>query len=207
MQKSRVRLLRLLRKLSNVTAMLKEIAPRLWASAHETIEAVLEHDCRLHMPLRVPRRETRQPTAFAEVTYEFSVPDSIPRRLARRRPAGWDVVTSLGHYNSTEGELILWEDHTIVRFPPGSTILIPSGIVSYSFAGVSEFFSKRMLIAQLLNGNLYDYVANGFYPEPLRKPQFPTEEARQEARRELAEDLIGMYPTVPEIDGDKYYNH
>ncbi|KAJ7701958.1 hypothetical protein B0H17DRAFT_1128161 [Mycena rosella] len=182
-------------------AMLKHVAPRLWASANETIEALIEHDCRLHMPLWIPSRHKHQPTAFAEVAYQFSVPNSKPWHTPRGRVSGWDAITALGHYDDTKGEIIVWDDKTMVRFPPGSTFLIPSGILGYSFAGIADFFSKRMLISQFLNGDIYNYMENGFHARPLNKRRFATMEAREQARRARAEELIAMYPTVSEIDG------
>ncbi|KAJ7138993.1 hypothetical protein C8R44DRAFT_867165 [Mycena epipterygia] len=126
-------------------AMLKLIAPRLWATANKTIEAVLQNDTRLHTPFQLADQK----------------PYSIPHRgLSQCHASGWDVLTALRNYPYDESELILWEDEIVVAFPPGSTFFIPTGLISYSFTAVSDD-STHMILSQSLNGDLYDYVANG----------------------------------------------
>ncbi|KAJ7116092.1 hypothetical protein C8R44DRAFT_880464 [Mycena epipterygia] len=187
-------------------AMLREIVPRLWDSANETIEALLDHDCRLRTPFAIPIRRPLQPTAFAEVAYQFSVPDSTPPRILGRRPStGWDALSAVGHYDASEGELILWEDETIVRFPPGSTFFVPRRLLHFSFAAISED-SSCMFIMQSLNGDLYNYVEQGFLFDD-DEDLFESEDTWKVERRARAESLIGKYPTVPEFDGDVYYTN
>ncbi|KAJ7080718.1 hypothetical protein C8R43DRAFT_965688 [Mycena crocata] len=181
-------------------AMFKEIAPRLWQSANATVEAVLEHDLRLRLPLALANEEPRQPTVFTEVQYRFLIDDSLPRRSAATG-AVWDVFTSVGHYDCIEGRLILWKDRTIVTFPPGSTFFLPGALMDYSFTAVSSKpFSDQMLISQSFSGPLAEFVANGFQAEPERAPKFATQEERAGDRRERAEIEIAKYATTNEYD-------
>ncbi|KAJ7794380.1 hypothetical protein B0H14DRAFT_3557404 [Mycena olivaceomarginata] len=46
---------------------------------------------------------------------------------------GWCAITALGRCNpDLGGHLVLWDLKLIIRFPPGSTILIPSAIIRHS---------------------------------------------------------------------------
>ncbi|KAJ7169141.1 hypothetical protein C8R43DRAFT_1121030 [Mycena crocata] len=181
-------------------AMLKDIAPRLWQSANATIETLLEHDLRLRLPFALANEEPHQPTAFTEVQYRFLIDDSLPRRSSATG-ASWDVFTSVGHHDSTEGRLILWKDRTIVIFPPGSTFFLPAALMDYSFTAVSSRpFSDQMLISQSFSGPLAEFVANGFQAEADRAPKFATREECAGDRRERAEIEISKYATVDEYD-------
>ncbi|KAJ7025135.1 hypothetical protein C8F04DRAFT_968166, partial [Mycena alexandri] len=185
-------------------AMLQTVAPRMWAAANKSIEAVLDHDLRLRLPFKIPNYGPPQPTAFTEVQYRFSVDDSLPRHSARAsgQVCGWDAVTSLGHYDSSEGLLIIWEDHSILTFPPGSTFFVPAGLVNFSFTTLLSEHSTQMTITQCFRGELHDYVANGFDAEPDVLPPLwmSDRDQGQPARRERAEVLAAMYPTVQEFD-------
>ncbi|KAJ3978843.1 hypothetical protein F5890DRAFT_1559572 [Lentinula detonsa] len=46
---------------------------------------------------------------------------------------GWCAIIALGDYNPNEGgHLLLWDLGLIIRFPPGSTILFPSALITHS---------------------------------------------------------------------------
>ncbi|KAJ7689071.1 hypothetical protein B0H14DRAFT_3532976 [Mycena olivaceomarginata] len=117
-----------------------------------------------------PNHTPSQPTAFGEVQYRFAVTDSVPHTSARATAgvAGWDAFTSLGFYDGRDVGLILWEDRTLVTFPPGSTFFIPAGLLNYSFTAVPD--GDMMLLTQTLHNDLYDYVANGFCANPDNLP-------------------------------------
>ncbi|KAJ7041931.1 hypothetical protein C8F04DRAFT_1252413 [Mycena alexandri] len=185
-------------------AMLQTVAPRMWDTANKTVDAIVDNDPCLRLPCQIPNCYPRQPTAFTEVHYRFSVDDSLPRPLARAsgQLSGWDAITSLGHYDSHEALLILWEDQSIVTFPPGSTFFLPAGLLNQSFTTVLSDHSTLMTITQSLRGELHDYVANGFQAEPdVLPPLWMSDRDDGRAiRRERAEILAAMYPTVQEFD-------
>ena len=77
-------------------------------------------------------------------------------------PFGWCVITALGNYDPKHGgHLVLWDLKMIIEFPPGSTILIPSAIISHSNIVVCPHES-RYSITQYIAGGLYRWVACGF---------------------------------------------
>ncbi|KAJ7038828.1 hypothetical protein C8F04DRAFT_950823 [Mycena alexandri] len=141
--------------------MLRKVAPRAWAAAHEDIERVLEHDSGLHLPFYLPyeRARPQQPTAFSHVEYRFRT-DGLPQRERKAQPSGMTAITALGNYDATDGELILWEDQIVVNFPPGSTFLLPKWM-NYSFTAVEEP-GYQMILAQSCDAALSEFVANGF---------------------------------------------
>jgi hypothetical protein len=180
--------------------MLKTIAPRLWEAGNATVEAVLEHDLRLHLPFHIANHTPHQPTAFAEVQYRFAITDSVPRLPSRARAgvSGWDVFTSLGHYDCSEVALILWDDQSVVAFPPGSTFFLPAGMMNYSFTATSD--SSQMLLTQAMHHDLHDYVVNGFRADTGYLQPNWTKEKREAHWRSRAEVLVGRFPTITEFD-------
>jgi hypothetical protein len=91
---------------------------------------------------------------------------------------GLYAITALGNFNPQEsGQLILWEFKLVIDFPPGSTILIPSAVVTHSNAriapGKSSLYSlqlslahratgeERMSITEFTAGKLFQYAENG----------------------------------------------
>ncbi|KAJ7731412.1 hypothetical protein B0H16DRAFT_1733351 [Mycena metata] len=141
-------------------AALRQIAPRAWTHAKNAIQAVLYHDSSLRLPFYIPSRRTAPPTAFSRVEYRFTT-ECFPGRESASTEGGMCALTALGNYAGTEGELILWEDKKVVNFRSGSTFLLPKWM-HYSFTEV-EAPGYQMILIQSCDGQLEDYVANGFY--------------------------------------------
>ncbi|KAF9489949.1 hypothetical protein BDN71DRAFT_1400715 [Pleurotus eryngii] len=58
---------------------------------------------------------------------------SIPHTDCANLAYGLCAVTALGNFNPDKGgHLILWDPHVVIRFPPGTTLLIPSALVQHS---------------------------------------------------------------------------
>ncbi|KAJ7121210.1 hypothetical protein C8R46DRAFT_1050696 [Mycena filopes] len=188
-------------------AMLQTVAPRLWNLGRDTVDRVLANDLRLHLPLRYRYPANPQPTAFAELEFRFVIEDSLPlaRDNATGRASGWDVVTSLGHYESSEGQLILWENRSVLVFPPGSTFFMPTGLLTSSFTTISDT-STQMLVVQSLDRDLEYFVENGCQPAPpVFPPRFVSAAERRADLLERAEVLLAKYPTIQEFDASTYY--
>ncbi|KAJ7429222.1 hypothetical protein B0H11DRAFT_2266547 [Mycena galericulata] len=181
-------------------AILEGVAPRLWHASREVIDAVVAHDCELHVPFDLGNGHgPYQPTAFSEVEYRFNIADSAPRRDLGDHPPAWRVVTAVGQYPYTEGALILWTHRVVVNFPPGSSFLFPAGLVRYSFAAV-EKPGWQMIISQSCSAGLHSYVANNFDDLYARERKFPTRAAEKADRVSRARAAIELYPTVVEWD-------
>lgn len=75
---------------------------------------------------------------------------------------GWCAITALGNFNyKVGGHLVLWDLDLIIEFPPGSTILIPSAILSHSNTAVNEW-ERRYSVVQYAAGALFRWVDNGY---------------------------------------------
>ncbi|KAJ6549601.1 hypothetical protein DFH09DRAFT_1320076 [Mycena vulgaris] len=75
---------------------------------------------------------------------------------------GWCSVTALGDFDPDfGGHLILWDLRIVVRFPPGSTVLIPSALVRHSNVPIRAH-ETRASFTQYSAGGLFRWVRNGF---------------------------------------------
>ncbi|KAJ7813581.1 hypothetical protein B0H13DRAFT_2382342 [Mycena leptocephala] len=75
-------------------------------------------------------------SVFASCTFNFG-PRAItaPHLDFANLAWGWCSVTALGNFDPDfGGHLILWDLRLVIRFPPGSTLLIPSALVRHSRA-------------------------------------------------------------------------
>ncbi|KAJ7506188.1 hypothetical protein B0H11DRAFT_1904083 [Mycena galericulata] len=190
--------------LQNITsfqnAMLKQVAPRLWEDARRVVDAVAGHDSELHLPLQLTNFGPHQPTAFSQIEYQFSMPESsVPHRHPGDHPAGMRAVTALGNYPPTEGALVLWRERVIVTFPPGSTFVYPAALCHISFTTV-EKPSFQMLVSQSCSAGLHGYVANGFDDRYTRPESFTTRTAARVARAARAVAETRKYSSVGEFD-------
>ncbi|KAJ6459363.1 hypothetical protein C8R47DRAFT_1226640 [Mycena vitilis] len=73
-------------------------------------------------------------SVFAACTFNFG-PHAItvPHLDFGNLAWGWCAVTALGFFDpDVGGHLILWDLKLVIRFPPGSTILLPSALIRHS---------------------------------------------------------------------------
>ncbi|KAJ7021075.1 hypothetical protein C8F04DRAFT_1274144 [Mycena alexandri] len=171
---------------------LRQVAPRAWSGANQAIEAVLEHDLDLRLPFDIPNQRPHQPTAFSRVEYRFAT-KGFPSQERDSVEGGLCALTALGNYPPNEGELILWEDQTVLNFPCGSTFLLPKWM-HYSFTDV-EWPGRQMVLIQACDGLLGDYVSNDFYV-PICG-EVPTDEA---TLKQKADAATAKYCTRAEYD-------
>ncbi|KAL1740607.1 hypothetical protein HDZ31DRAFT_47158 [Schizophyllum fasciatum] len=76
-------------------------------------------------------------------------------------PFGWCAITALGQYNpDLGGHLVLWECRLVIRFPPGSTVLIPSAIIHHSNTRIARN-ERRYSVTQYTAGALFRWVDHG----------------------------------------------
>jgi hypothetical protein len=75
---------------------------------------------------------------------------------------GQCVVTSCREFNTDlGGHLVFWDLGLVVRFPPGSTILLPSAILLHSNIKIQEG-ETWYSVTQYTAGGLLRWVYNGF---------------------------------------------
>jgi hypothetical protein len=103
---------------------------------------------------------------------------------------GLCCISALGDYNPDNGgHMILFDLGIIIRFPPGSTMLIPSSVLRHGNTPIAAD-ETRMSFTQYCAGGLFRWVRYGFQtqkdllkeengaarkpPHNLRRPGFAT---------------------------------
>ncbi|KAJ6600992.1 hypothetical protein DFH09DRAFT_901023 [Mycena vulgaris] len=100
---------------------------------------------------------------FAACTFNFG-PCTItaPHLDFANLSWGWCTITTLGNFDPDRGgHLILWDLRLVIRFPPGSTILLPSALVRHSNVPI-QAHEHRCSFMQYTAGGLFRWVRNSF---------------------------------------------
>ncbi|KAJ7017506.1 hypothetical protein C8F04DRAFT_979167, partial [Mycena alexandri] len=109
-------------------------------------------------------------------------------------------LTALGTYDSRyRGDIILWDDGWVIRFPPGATILFPAALMRYSFVQVQPG-EKQYTFSQYLPAGLARYVGNG-YESDAQFERGATKRDMEGLRRMRGRRLdaaINMYSSIDE---------
>lgn len=78
------------------------------------------------------------------------------------KPNGWCAITSIGSFcPSTGGHIILRTLNLVIEFPPGATVLIPSGTVVHGNVPISEH-ETRGSFTQYAAGSLFRWIRYGY---------------------------------------------
>ncbi|KAJ7833655.1 hypothetical protein B0H13DRAFT_2240337 [Mycena leptocephala] len=136
---------------------------------------------------------------FAACTFNFG-PHAItvPHLDFSNLAWGWCAITALGTFDpDIGGHLILWDLKLVIRFPPGSMILIPSAIIRHSNVPVG-LHKRCFSFTQYTAGGLFRWIRNGFKTdEAFQESASPAEKAAR-----MADDLkrweegVAMYSTI-----------
>ncbi|TRM57363.1 hypothetical protein BD626DRAFT_515426, partial [Schizophyllum amplum] len=103
-----------------------------------------------------------------------------PHRDFANLAFGWCAITALGDFDPDKGgELVLWDCKMIIRFPPGSTILIPSAILKHSNTRVGRF-ERRYSVTQYTAAAIFRWVAHGFQLDEAYFASLSAEEAKKD---------------------------
>ncbi|KAJ3767031.1 hypothetical protein FB446DRAFT_623956, partial [Lentinula raphanica] len=110
--------------------------------------------------------ELRSPfsrSPFAALTVNFGPQSwSPPHMDADNSISSWCADTALGSFNPDKGgQLVLWDLGLVIRFPPGSTILFPSALITHSTLPI-QAHESRYAILQYSSGGLFRWRENGF---------------------------------------------
>ncbi|KAJ7055502.1 hypothetical protein C8F01DRAFT_1211582 [Mycena amicta] len=114
-------------------------------------------------------------SVFAACTWNFVTTVCAPHVDFGNLAWGWCAITALGRFNPNRGgHLILWDLRLVIRFPPGSTIFIPSALLLHSNSPIqagetrSSFvqysagglFRQKVLVEALNNPHLTNILTN-----------------------------------------------
>ncbi|KAJ7733199.1 hypothetical protein B0H14DRAFT_2409060, partial [Mycena olivaceomarginata] len=110
---------------------------------------------------------------------------------------GWCTITALTDFDpDLGGHLILWDLWLVTRFPPGSTILLPSTIICHSNVPIQAHECRSSFVQYTATG-LFRWVRNGFKTdEDFELSASKEEQARRDTEHGVAvgrrdEDVFG----------------
>ncbi|KAJ7810041.1 hypothetical protein B0H13DRAFT_1667755, partial [Mycena leptocephala] len=168
-------------------------APHLHSHLSGTKDALLDNDEDL--------RDNCYGGAFPAVEFFLGSDESPPRLDDLDMPWAWRGITALGDYNPRwGGELILWDEKKVVRFPPGSTFLFPASFIRYSFTQVREG-ETHYTFGQYAQAGLFRYLESGCRSEAMFEATAWTaeREARDRLRDARMANALSMYSHLDEF--------
>lgn len=136
-------------------------------------------------------------SVFAAATFNFGPwTITVPHLDFANLAWGWCSITALGDFDPDKGgHLILWDLKLIIRFPPGSTILIPSAIIRHSNVSIQQG-EKRFSFTQFTAAGIFRFVHNGFRTDKSLKDEGMTvaqKLQRAQERRDRWVEGLQMY--------------
>ncbi|KAJ7664350.1 hypothetical protein DFH06DRAFT_897559, partial [Mycena polygramma] len=103
-------------------------------------------------------------SVFSAATFELGGPhcrNSATGAPPSHQAGTWSIITSLGKYAALRGgHIILWDLGLVVTFPIGCTILLPTGLVRYSFVKVRPG-ERRYSLVQWAGAGIAHWFRNG----------------------------------------------
>ncbi|KAF8128328.1 hypothetical protein K438DRAFT_2140509, partial [Mycena galopus ATCC 62051] len=141
-------------------------------------------------------------SVFAACTFNFG-PRAIcaPHLDFANLAWGWCAITALGNFNPDfGGHLILWDLGLVIRFPPGSTILIPSALIRHSNIPIRAH-EQRSSFVQYTTGGLFRWVRNGFQTSAAWSSSAScTDRAERETEDKMRwEQGLGMLSVIDDL--------
>ncbi|KAF8184123.1 hypothetical protein K438DRAFT_1766566 [Mycena galopus ATCC 62051] len=141
-------------------------------------------------------------TVFAACTFNFG-PRVItcPHLDFANLSWGWCAVTALGKFDpDMGGHLILWDFRLVIRFPLGSTILLPSAIIRHSNVPVGVHETRSSFV-QYTAGGIFRWIRNGFMTDDDFELRVSSaEKAARAAEAETRwEEGLKMFSTIDEL--------
>ncbi|KAJ6467027.1 hypothetical protein C8R45DRAFT_839000 [Mycena sanguinolenta] len=170
--------------------LLLAFAPVLHSLYRTTLDAVCDWDSRQQHPKPMPRNFALRFSVFSTATFNFGPATvTFPHIDFRNLAWGWCAITALGNFNpDRRGHLVLWDLKLIIRFPPGSTIFIPSAILRHSNTSIQPN-ETRFSFTQFTPAALFRWVYNRFRTDrdvdssPSTAPKEHEQRRRDRARR------------------------
>ncbi|KAL1698750.1 hypothetical protein EV121DRAFT_274210 [Schizophyllum commune] len=166
----------------------------------------------LHSFLRMNRRilRTQQPdlrhnfrsSVWSATTVNYGPQTAtLPHKDYANLPWGWCPITALGNFDPKRGgHLVLWELRLVVEFPPGSTIIIPSGLITHSNVPVGPG-ETRFSVTQYTAGALIRWIDQGFQTKEAFLASLTRKQraAEQEKAKTRYMKGLAMFSTLTEL--------
>ncbi|KAK6997350.1 hypothetical protein R3P38DRAFT_2563409 [Favolaschia claudopus] len=175
-----------------LSGLFKLFCPTAYDTLAEDKKDMLERNPQAYFP--------NEASIFSAATLELGGPHFNIRDhrgdLRDMEPAGWNILTALGKFRSLYGgHVIFWELGLVVQFPPGSSILLPAGLIHYSFVKVEEE-ETRLSMLQWAGAGVRRFLDNGGrLDKDFAARATPNEHSGREHRREIAHEIaIEAFP-------------
>ncbi|KAJ7025957.1 hypothetical protein C8F04DRAFT_967087 [Mycena alexandri] len=162
-------------------------APDLHQYYGNTINDLFKWDANQQRARHLKRNFRAALSVFTTATFNFGpITVTFPHIDFGNLAWGWCVITALGWFNpDLGGHLILWDLKLIIRFPPGSSILIPSAILRHSNVKIQPG-ERRYSFTQFTLAGIFRWVYNGFRTDRdinTSASTTPQQRARRQADR------------------------
>jgi hypothetical protein len=175
-------------------------APDLHSYYNSTLGDLFAWDAMQSRACHLLRNFTPVRSVFSTATFNFGPRTiTLPHIDFGNLAWGWCAITALGWFNPDRGgHLVLWDLKLIIRFPPGSTILIPSAILRHSNTKI-QAGERRYSFTQFTPAGIFRWVYNGFWTDrDINQSKQTTQTDRERRRREQRarwQEGIKMYRT------------
>jgi hypothetical protein len=173
-------------------------APLLHEYYQQTMDDLFEWDAAQDRPKHLSRNFAASFSAFTTATFNFGpFTVTFPHIDFGNLAWGWCAITALGWFDpDLGGHLILWDLKLIIRFPPGSTILIPSAILRHSNVKIRAGES-RYSFTQFTPAAIFRWIYNGCKTDKdVETSEKTTPEQREQRRQDRMrrwQDGVKMY--------------
>ncbi|KAJ6499616.1 hypothetical protein C8R47DRAFT_971491 [Mycena vitilis] len=177
-------------------------APDLHAYYDTTMNDLFSWDAAQRRGRHLVRNFIPSTSVFTTTTFNFGPRTiTLPHIDFGNLAWGWCAITALGLFNPDRGgHLVLWDLGLIIRFPPGSTILLPSVILRHSNLRI-QAHERRYSFTQFTPAGIFRWVYNGFRTDrDINESASTSASMREQRRREREarwEQGVGMYRTWP----------
>lgn len=113
-------------------------------------------------------------------------------------------IMACGNFNhKLGGHLILWELGLVVEFPRGSSVLLPSAVVTHENVPIQED-EIRTSITQYAAGGLFRWVEYGFRTEEVLEAEDPDLFERLMAERPHRwKESVALFSAVDSLSRDR----
>ncbi|KAF7304502.1 hypothetical protein HMN09_00852800 [Mycena chlorophos] len=114
---------------------------------------------------------------------------------------GWCAITALGNFNPDEGGFLIISDlKLMIRFPPGSTILLPSALLRHRNIRVRPW-EMRSSFTQYSAGGIFRWLDNGGRTDKEFEATATQEEKEDRAERDSKrwEEGVSKFLSLDEI--------
>lgn len=141
-------------------------------------------------------------SVFGASTFNFGPATvTFPHTDAANLAWGWCSITALGSFNpDLGGHLVLWNMGLVIRFPPGSTILIPSALIRHSNTPIQQG-EFRYSFTQYSAAGLFRWVENGFCSDKqsAREESLDARQEREVRRQTRWRRGLAMFSRLDEL--------